>query len=150
MVGHLVGYRPCVLRALVVALAALALAGPASAFSKEDGMQTMDDGVPIAFTRYTPDGGIVDVVVSSADGRAARVEVANTGPGIPAADLPHVFERFYRVDQSRGRAGGGSAASDGRADRRCRAGRAEPQADPRGPPDRRPAPGDCPVRSRTG
>jgi predicted acyl esterase len=45
-----------VLRALVVAVAAFAFAAPASAFSKEDGMQTMDDGVPIAFTRYTPDG----------------------------------------------------------------------------------------------
>ena len=44
------------LRALVVAVAALAFAAPASAFSKEDGTETMDDGVPIAFTRYTPDG----------------------------------------------------------------------------------------------
>jgi predicted acyl esterase len=45
-----------VLRALLVVLAALAFTGSASAFSKVDGMQTMDDGVPIAFTRYTPDG----------------------------------------------------------------------------------------------
>ena len=44
------------LRALLVALAALAFTGSASAFSKVDGMQTMDDGVPIVFTRYTPDG----------------------------------------------------------------------------------------------
>ena len=52
-----VGYRPTVLRRLLLlALAALAVASPAQAFSKEDGMQTMDDGVPIAFTRYTPDG----------------------------------------------------------------------------------------------
>jgi predicted acyl esterase len=51
-----VGYRPCVLRTLLVALAALAFTGSASAFTKADGMQTMDDGVPIAFTRYTPDG----------------------------------------------------------------------------------------------
>jgi len=41
---------------LLVTFAALALASPASAFSKQDGMQTMDDGVPIALTRYTPDG----------------------------------------------------------------------------------------------
>ena len=44
------------LRALLVAVAALAFTGSASAFTKADGMQTMDDGVPIAFTRYTPDG----------------------------------------------------------------------------------------------
>ena len=52
-----VGYRASVLRRLLlVAIAALALASPAAAFSKQDGMQTMDDGVSIAFTRYTPDG----------------------------------------------------------------------------------------------
>jgi predicted acyl esterase len=45
-----------VLRVLLVALAALAFTGSASAFTKVDGMQTMDDGVPIAVTRYTPDG----------------------------------------------------------------------------------------------
>jgi predicted acyl esterase len=45
-----------VLRALLVALAALTFTGSASAFTKVDGMQTMDDGVPIAFTRYTPEG----------------------------------------------------------------------------------------------
>ena len=43
-------------RLLLVAIAALALASPASAFSKQDGTQTMDDGVSIALTRYTPDG----------------------------------------------------------------------------------------------
>jgi pimeloyl-ACP methyl ester carboxylesterase len=43
-------------RLLLVALAALAFAAPASAFSKENGTQAMDDGVAIAITRYTPDG----------------------------------------------------------------------------------------------
>lgn len=36
------------------------------------------------------------------------VSVVNTGDGIPAADLPHVFERFFRVDKSRDRAHGGA------------------------------------------
>ena len=36
------------------------------------------------------------------------MSVANSGDGIPADDLPHVFERFYRVDKSRDRASGGA------------------------------------------
>jgi dienelactone hydrolase len=52
-----VGYRPCVLRRFLFAtLFALAFAAPASAFSKEEGVETMEDGVVIAVTRYTPDG----------------------------------------------------------------------------------------------
>jgi signal transduction histidine kinase len=57
--------------------------------------------------RYTSSGGRVTV---HAEGRAgeALVSIANTGPGIPAGDLPHVFERFYRVDKSRDRVHGGA------------------------------------------
>lgn len=57
--------------------------------------------------QYTPSGGNVTV---SADYRHRRVEVsvADTGIGIPAEHLPHLFTRFYRVDKSRSRAGGGN------------------------------------------
>jgi signal transduction histidine kinase len=57
--------------------------------------------------RYTPSGGRVAI---RAERRAADllVSISNTGDGIPAADLPHVFERFYRVDKSRGHARGGA------------------------------------------
>jgi signal transduction histidine kinase len=58
-------------------------------------------------TRYTPEGGSV-TVAATARPRDAVVTVSNTGDGIPAADLPHVFERFFRVERSRDRARGGA------------------------------------------
>jgi signal transduction histidine kinase len=57
--------------------------------------------------RLTPAGGRVTVTASSDNG-SIDVVVADTGPGIPAEHLPHVFERFYRVDESRSRDDGGT------------------------------------------
>ncbi len=57
--------------------------------------------------QYTPSGGQVHVEARR-DGRFVRFIVSDTGIGVPAADLPHLFERFYRVDKSRSRASGGS------------------------------------------
>ncbi|MBV8194518.1 MAG: HAMP domain-containing histidine kinase [Candidatus Dormibacteraeota bacterium] len=45
---------------------------------------------------------------TSVDGRSVRIDVHDDGPGIPAADLPHVFERFYRGEKTRAREEGGS------------------------------------------
>ena len=58
-------------------------------------------------SRYTPAGGTVAV---SAQPRPsdALVSITNSGDGIPQRDLPHVFERFYRVEKSRDRARGGA------------------------------------------
>jgi two-component system, OmpR family, sensor kinase len=46
--------------------------------------------------RYTPAGGEVEVRVIANDG-AVRLEVADSGPGIPPQERPRVFDRFYRV-----------------------------------------------------
>ena len=56
---------------------------------------------------HTPRGGSINVS-ASARGKWVEVTVTDTGEGIPAEDLPHIFERFYRVDKSRARATGGS------------------------------------------
>ena len=55
--------------------------------------------------KFTPAGGRVRLDVSARDGRAAVV-VTDTGMGIPAEQLPHVFERFYRGDRARHEAEG--------------------------------------------
>ncbi|MCS6889298.1 MAG: ATP-binding protein [Chloroflexus sp.] len=57
--------------------------------------------------RYTPAGGSV-TVQARADDHEVRVAVIDTGIGIAAEHLPHLFERFYRVDKSRARNSGGS------------------------------------------
>jgi len=57
--------------------------------------------------RYTDAGGRVTLAVRRQGGQAV-LEVADTGIGIPAADLPHVFTRFWRGEKSRSRATGGA------------------------------------------
>jgi two-component system OmpR family sensor kinase len=54
--------------------------------------------------QYTPAGGAVNLSLDRV-GEKVRVIISDTGPGIPAQDLPHIFERFYRGEKSRTRSG---------------------------------------------
>jgi heavy metal sensor kinase len=56
--------------------------------------------------KYTPSGGRVTVALNQS-GNEVELQVRDTGPGIPAGDLPHIFDRFYRADRARGRGGVG-------------------------------------------
>lgn len=57
--------------------------------------------------KYTPSGGKIRLMVSQAEGQA-RVTVQDEGIGIPSKDVPRIFDRFYRADESRARATGGT------------------------------------------
>jgi two-component system, OmpR family, sensor histidine kinase BaeS len=57
--------------------------------------------------RYSPEGGTVTVQVQH-EGSRVSCQVTDSGPGITAEHLPHIFERFYRADPARGRAQGGA------------------------------------------
>ncbi|MBA4370468.1 MAG: hypothetical protein C0418_02685, partial [Coriobacteriaceae bacterium] len=56
--------------------------------------------------KYTPSGGDVSVTTRRRRDQVV-IEVADTGPGIPEADLPNIFDRFYRSDSSRSKETGG-------------------------------------------
>lgn len=66
--------------------------------------------------RHTPVGGSITATIAMKDGEAEHhvagrhliVSVTDTGEGIPPENLPHIFERFYRVDSSRSRSEGGT------------------------------------------
>ena len=76
-------------------------------------LATQDDLYQVAFNlmenaiKYNHPGGRVDVTVRRA-GDSVSLEVSDTGVGIPAEDLPKIFDRFYRVDKARSRAAGGT------------------------------------------
>ena len=57
--------------------------------------------------KYTPEGGSVAIALKEAAGWAS-ISVTDSGIGIPEEDIPHVFDRFFRSEQSRSRSTGGT------------------------------------------
>ncbi|HEY5466766.1 MAG TPA: ATP-binding protein [Clostridia bacterium] len=58
--------------------------------------------------KYTPPGNEITISCSAVSANAIRISVQDSGIGIPAADVPFIFDRFYRADESRARKTGGT------------------------------------------
>ncbi|WP_239192462.1 cell wall metabolism sensor histidine kinase WalK [Cellulomonas sp. ACRRI] len=66
------------------------------------------DNLVVNAVRHTPDGGSVSLNAESAGRGIVELTITDTGEGIAAEHIDHVFERFYRVDSARDRDHGGS------------------------------------------
>jgi two-component system phosphate regulon sensor histidine kinase PhoR len=65
-------------------------------------MNLLDNAV-----KYTPEGGKIRLS-AAVEGKSVRVDISDTGVGIPEEDILRIFERFYRVDKARSRELGGT------------------------------------------
>jgi two-component system phosphate regulon sensor histidine kinase PhoR len=76
-------------------------------WAEEEAVEQILDNLLDNALKYTPEGGRIEVRWQQMNGQGC-LEVADTGIGIPEADLPRIFERFYRVDKARSREMGGT------------------------------------------
>ncbi len=76
-------------------------------WAEEEALDHILDNLLDNALKYTPEGGTIRVRWTVADADV-NLEVSDTGIGIPEADVPRIFERFYRVDKARSRELGGT------------------------------------------
>ncbi len=76
-------------------------------FGEPDAIEQVLTNIISNAIKYTPGGGKIDISCYG-DFSKAYITVRDNGMGIPASDLPRIFERFYRVDKARSRQSGGT------------------------------------------
>ncbi len=75
--------------------------GPQTVYGDYDLLQQVVYNLLDNAVKFTEEGGTIRLMLSNADGRTVCI-IRNTGDGIPAAEMPYIFERFYKSDRSRG------------------------------------------------
>jgi two-component system phosphate regulon sensor histidine kinase PhoR len=79
-----------------------------AAFADKDRMTQILINIMDNAIKFTPEGGSISITASQEEEGFLAIKIADTGPGIPAADIPRLGERFYRVDKTRSRDLGGT------------------------------------------
>ena len=80
--------------------------GNSCAKGDEDRLSQVLDNLLDNAIRYSPEGGVVTVEITPGEKQVLNCSIHDSGPGIPPEHLPHIFDRFYRVEASRIRQGG--------------------------------------------
>lgn len=75
--------------------------------AQEDKMRQVVRNLLDNALKFTQENGRIDISASTANGRLVEVRVSDNGIGIPPESIPHIFERFYKVERSRRNAGSG-------------------------------------------
>jgi two-component system phosphate regulon sensor histidine kinase PhoR len=78
------------------------------AFADKDRMTQILINILDNAIKFTPEGGSVSITASGEEENLVAIKIADTGPGIPAADISRLGERFFRVDKTRSRDLGGT------------------------------------------
>lgn len=101
--------------------AELAILHPATIQGVEELLHSALENVVRNGLRYTtPNGPVAVSLARSADGRSAVINIGDHGPGVPSADLPRLFQPFYRVSEARDRQSGGAGVGLAIAERAIR------------------------------
>ena len=103
-VGHVIELYSVLAEESSVSLSATMPDAPLYVSAHKGRLQQMLGNLLDNALKFTPKGGRIEVRLAS---NPFSLSVANTGPGIPAADIPHVFKRFWRGDGSRSLPGNG-------------------------------------------
>ncbi len=79
-----------------------------AAFADQDRMMQILINIMDNAIKFTPEGGSISITASQDEEEFLAIKIVDTGPGIPAADIPRLGERFYRPDKTRSRDLGGT------------------------------------------